>query len=140
LELFNIEVLFNQGGSISYLYKSSGKVIKNYWNINQISEYINESEKVFVIATQVFDEGIDIPAFNVVIMAGAMKKHRRLIQRSGRGMRPKEGNNCVYLFDFYDNQHVFLRKQSDVRINTYENEGYIYKSLDEIKEITGIIV
>jgi superfamily II DNA or RNA helicase len=135
---FGVETLFNQGGSISYIYKVSGSVVKNYWNIDQISDYINENEGVFVVATQVFDEGIDIPAFNVVIMAGAMKKYRRLVQRSGRGMRPKEKDNFVYIFDFYDNQHVFLRNQSDLRISTYENEGYLYKTLDEVEKITGI--
>jgi len=137
-DCYGIETLFTQGGSTSYLYKPSGKVSKNNWDIKEISDYVNENNEVIVVATQVFDEGVNIPSFNTLIIAAGMKKYRRSIQRCGRGMRPKEKDNFVYIFDFYDGQHVFLSSQSNYRIETYDHEGYIYKSLDEIKEVTGI--
>ena len=85
------------------------------------------------------DEGIDIPSFNALIMSSAMKKYRRTIQRAGRGMRPKPGDNKVYIFDFVDSMHFKLWEHSTYRIKTYELEEYEFSSsIEETSKRMGI--
>jgi superfamily II DNA or RNA helicase len=90
------------------------------------------------VTTQVLDEGIDVPAVNVLIMATGLEKYRRTVQRCGRGMRPKPGQNKVFIFDFYDENHPYLKKHSDYRMWTYREEEYdISESLEQTMEIIG---
>jgi superfamily II DNA or RNA helicase len=76
------------------------------------------SAGVFVHNT--FDEGVDIPTVGVVIMAGAGRSRIKFFQRIGRGVRKKVIVNKVYIFDFLDNAHVFLRSQSYARVEMYK--------------------
>lgn len=70
-----------------------------------------------VIASQVLDEGFDIPAIGAVILAGGGKSKIKLLQRIGRGLRrKKKGPNKVYILDFWDKQHVFMLSQSKKRL------------------------
>jgi superfamily II DNA or RNA helicase len=70
------------------------------------------------------DEGVDCPSFNALIMSTAMKKYRRTVQRVGRGMRPKQDDNSVYIFDFVDSMHPGLLEHSEYRIQTYQLEMF----------------
>jgi superfamily II DNA or RNA helicase len=72
-------------------------------------------------------------------MATGMKKYRRTVQRAGRGMRPKNGTNKVYIFDFWDENHLFLKRQSEYRLWTYREEEFdISESLNETANGMGI--
>jgi superfamily II DNA or RNA helicase len=76
------------------------------------------------IATQVLDEGIDIPSVGAVIMGGGGKSMIKLTQRLGRGLRRKKvGLNRVYILDFRDCGHVFLHSHSKTRRKFYEEAG-----------------
>jgi superfamily II DNA or RNA helicase len=76
------------------------------------------------IASPIFDEGIDVPAVDCVIMAGAGKSHIKLLQRIGRGMRHKDGNNSLIVYDFIDDNNKYLLRHSEKRIDTYVSEGF----------------
>lgn len=120
--LISNEVCFVHGESTAYLYRPSGIVSRQRWSVEDIAEYINSRDQAILITTTVLDEGLDVPVINVLIMGTAMKKYRRTVQRCGRGMRPKEGHNYVYVFDFYDDNHSYLEKHSRYRLWTYEEE------------------
>jgi ERCC4-related helicase len=138
LAAFGCEALFVHGGSNVYLYRPSGHMQHDVWTIEQIAEYVNSRERCILICTQVLDEGVDIPVINVLIMAAALKKYRRTVQRAGRGMRPKEGQNRVFIFDFWDEGHPYLVKHSDYRKWTYEREEYDFsESLNKTAEVMG---
>lgn len=137
----NGEVVFVHGDSVSYLYRPSGTVRKQRWFVDDIAEYINSRDRAILITTTVLDEGLDVPVINVLIMGTGMKKYRRTVQRCGRGMRPKEGENKVYIFDFYDNNHPYLRKQSEYRLWTYKEELFdLSPSLHKTSLCMGIPV
>lgn len=138
-EYFGNECIFVQGSSLVTIYSPSGTVKNQKWNIDDVADYVNGNKQVTVYTTTVLDEGIDIPIINVLIMATGMKKYRRSVQRSGRGMRPKDGENKVYIFDFHDNNHYFLKNQSDYRLWTYQREEFDFSdSIDHTEKVMGI--
>jgi superfamily II DNA or RNA helicase len=76
------------------------------------------------IATNIFDEGIDVPAVDTVVLAGGGKSEIRSLQRIGRGLRQKSGSNLLVVHDFLDDTNKHLFKHSEERILTYEKEGF----------------
>lgn len=77
-----------------------------------------------VVATQVFDEGIDIPDANVLILAGGGKSIIKHKQRIGRVLRPKKGENVAYIYDFYVEDYSHAQRHSSVRLSRYEKWGW----------------
>jgi len=77
-----------------------------------------------VIATQIFDEGVDIPGVDVVVLAGGSKSHVKLLQRIGRGLRRKSGKNEVIIHDFIDDINKHLLSHSESRVRIYGEEGF----------------
>lgn len=137
--LIGCECVFTHGDSTVFVYQPSGSVQRHRWRIDRIADYVNNSDRAVLITTTVLDEGVDIPLVHVLIMGTGMRKYRRTIQRSGRGMRPKPGKNIVYIFDFVDTNHPYLNKQSNERVWTYEEEEFNFSdSLRATEESMGI--
>ena len=76
------------------------------------------------IATPIFDEGVDVPSVDTVILAGGGRSHVKLLQRIGRGMRKKSGNNRLLIVDFIDDTNKYLLKHSEDRIELYYDEKF----------------
>lgn len=132
------DCVFVHGGSAAHLYNARGEHQTKHWEVDDIGHYINSRDRCVLITTQVLDEGLDVPAVNVLIMATGMEKYRRTVQRCGRGMRPKPGQNRVFIFDFYDENHPYLRKHSEYRMWTYREEEYeISESLEQTMSVLG---
>jgi len=72
-----------------------------------------------VVATQVFDEGLDIPDANAIILAQGGKSQIKHKQRIGRVLRPKPGENVAYVYDFIFNDRSYLSNHSRTRVNRY---------------------
>jgi len=79
----------------------------------------------FVLATTILDEAIDIPACDVVVMAGGGASYARTIQRMSRAMRLDPNNpnktRCI-IVDFFD-EDKYLDRHCYVRQNTYRSEA-----------------
>ena len=76
-----------------------------------------------VVATPIFDEGVDVPAVDLIILAGGGKARRRLLQRIGRGMRQKPSGKLTVM-DFVDRGNKYLARHSEARRRVYESEGF----------------
>ena len=76
------------------------------------------------IATNIFDEGIDVPAIDVVILAGGGKSRKNVLQRVGRGIRKKGGDNVLAVHDFIDDTNDYLFNHSDARVQVYKDEQF----------------
>lgn len=127
-----IDSAFVQGSATCHLYRASGGRFTQTWGMQDISKYVEDQDRCVLLTTSVGDEGVDLPQINALVMAVGNKKYRRYVQRVGRGMRPKTGDNNVYIFDFFDHQHVFLTAQSNYRLQTYVSEEFEFSSgLDE---------
>ena len=76
-----------------------------------------------MILTNIFDEGVDTPEVDALIMAAGGKSSIETLQRLGRGMRAKEDNR-VFVFDFYDTTHIYLNRHAEARRKTCEAAHY----------------
>jgi superfamily II DNA or RNA helicase len=92
-------------------------------------EYMRGKGPGVYIASTIFDEGVDVPDVNVLILAGGGKSSIKLLQRVGRGLRRKKGSNVLEVHDFIDDTNEFLLNHSEDRIDVYNKEGF------EIREV-----
>ena len=88
-----------------------------------VKELFSERNDFILIASTIFDEGVDIPEVNVLIIAAGGKSEVKTIQRVGRGLRKKKVGG-VLVFDFND-ASKFLNKHSINRIKVYQKEGFL---------------
>jgi superfamily II DNA or RNA helicase len=78
-----------------------------------------------VVASVVWQEGIDIPSLESVIVGCSGKSAIAALQRIGRGMRPATtGKSSFEVWDVYDAGNVMLERHSRARKKTYTREGY----------------
>jgi superfamily II DNA or RNA helicase len=73
----------------------------------------------FLVASTIFDVGVDIPEIQSVILAGAGKSAARAIQRVGRGLRKTARKSDVLVVDFEDREPNFLLLHSNERMWWY---------------------
>jgi hypothetical protein len=126
--------IFARGGNLLDTYEN-GKIETRDTTIAELNTMIANADKFILIGSSgVLDEGVDIVSLNCLFMAGGMKKHRRTLQRLGRIMRPKGGDNEAYTFDFLDRTHGALYKHSKSRMAVYEYEGHpCHTGLDHMR-------
>jgi superfamily II DNA or RNA helicase len=74
-----------------------------------------------LVASKIFDQGVDIPELDALILAGSGKSSGRALQRIGRVIRLAEGKDKAIIVDFYDNCK-YLKDHSESRIKIYESE------------------
>ena len=77
-----------------------------------------------LVSTNIFNEGIDVPAIRHVAIAAGGKSYVEILQRIGRGLRRKEGENVLHVTDFRDLANRYLREHSEVRMAEYERQGF----------------
>jgi len=88
---------------------------------------VKDGECKIILASSIFDQGIDIPILDSLIMAGGGKSTARVLQRIGRVMRPYNGKKNAIILDFFDNSK-YLRQHSMVRYKTCMTEKeYVVK-------------
>ena len=80
-----------------------------------------------IVATSLADEGLDVPCANVLILAGSGKAFGKIIQRTGRVLRPSEGKTHGIIYDIFDAGHGMLRNQHWQRRRHYKKAGYEIK-------------
>jgi len=91
----------------------------------EIKEKFNNEGGFVLIASPIFDEGVDIPEINVLMHAAGGKSEVKTIQKTGRGLRLKKDNENLLVYDFNDKNSKFLDKHSKKRIKTYKQEGFL---------------
>ena len=93
----------------------------------EVKEAFTNGEYKCLIASSVFDIGVDIPALDALVLGGGGKSSVRALQRIGRVIRPAPGKKDAYVVDFIDNAK-YLDEHSATRITIYETEpGFIIK-------------
>lgn len=86
-----------------------------------------------LVASKIFDQGVDIPELDALVLAGSGKSSGRALQRIGRVIRLAKGKEKAIIVDFYDNCK-YLKDHSESRIKIYESEP-AFKILMPKKEI-----
>jgi superfamily II DNA or RNA helicase len=75
-----------------------------------------------VIASSIYDEGVDIPKLRELFLACGGKSAIKIIQRVGRLLRPHPDKNYAIIHDFVDNDGKWLMRQSTERHKMLSNE------------------
>ena len=104
-----VKAIFLQG-------KSSAKVRE------QVKQQLVTKQTWCVITTKIWNEGIDIPSLDVVVLGFVGKATSRSMQAIGRGLRRTEEKDRVEIIDFLD-PYKFLASHLVLRLTTYVKEG-----------------
>jgi superfamily II DNA or RNA helicase len=78
-----------------------------------------QGEVPVLIATQLLDEGVDIPCLSRVFLAWPSKARGRTIQRVGRVMRPHPDKPDARVIDVVDRRVAPLARQAARRATLY---------------------
>ena len=77
-----------------------------------------------LVTTLLADEGVDVPAVNVLMLVGGGKSYVKAIQRVGRGLRIKEDGTSLEVIEFLDLTNKFLEKHAQDRKSTRLNSSH----------------
>lgn len=132
--------MLDKGYQILILFKQikHGRILQEYLtkhNIecaildgrNSLAERIDIKEQLLakklhvVLASTIYDLGVDIVSLSGLILAGGGNSPVRTIQRIGRVIRGFPGKNIAAVVDFYD-QARFLKNHSVERYKSYAQE------------------
>lgn len=96
---------------------------------NEIKKELIAKNIDLILASTIFDIGLDLPELSALILAGGGKSSIRALQRIGRVIRMIPGKQFAAVVDFFD-QAKFLKKHSMIRHEIYSSEqGFkVYKS------------
>lgn len=100
----------------------------------EVKQMLDDGKINLILASTIFDIGIDIPMLNALVLCGGGKSSVRTNQRLGRILRPFNGKKIAAVVDFYDNVK-FLKKHSIERCEIYQSEdGFkVYPCKEMIK-------
>ncbi len=82
-------------------------------------EKLNEGELDVVFAVDMFNEGVDLPNVDTIMMLRPTESRILWLQQFGRGLRVSEGKDHLRVIDYIGNHRAFLLKPEDaVRTGT----------------------
>jgi len=87
----------------------------------EVKNAIEENQLQAVLASRIFDIGVDIPSLSGLVIAGAGKSSVRALQRIGRVIRKYPGKTKAAVVDFAD-QATYLSKHARIRKKIYSME------------------
>jgi len=96
---------------------------KNKDRIQAIKDLQSGKEKA-IIATTIFDEGVDLPELRTLIFAGGGKSTVAQLQRIGRGVRNAKGKYEILVIDFKDTSGAIMKRHSAARCKVWKEEGF----------------
>lgn len=88
---------------------------------NEAKEMINNGEIDVILASSIFDLGVDITILNALVLGSGGKSIIRTLQRVGRIIRKHPGKKFAAVVEFYD-QTKYLKKHSLRRAEIYLSE------------------
>ena len=126
-------ILGDNKTTISYTNRNGNIITEEVSNIEFLSgsddtarrlavlEAVKQNVCKIIIASTIFDEGMDLPQLDTLILAGGGKSSTRAYQRIGRVLRTYPGKTKAFIFDFDDETPIFKR-HARVRRKLYEEE------------------
>ncbi len=109
--------MFENAGIRCALLSGNDKLEKR----NLIKTQLNNNEIDCIIASVIFDIGLDLPILSGLVLAGPTKSFTRVLQRVGRIIRKYPGKKHAAVVDFYDDIR-YLKTHSKKRFETYSTE------------------
>ena len=85
---------------------------KSEINRSDSIEKLRKGEIEILFSVDLFNEGVDIPAVDTILMIRPTESKIIFLQQFGRGLRKAEGKEKVVVIDFIGNHKSFLEKPS----------------------------
>jgi len=110
--------------NINYRYVT-GEVSKT--ERDEIRDDFKKGSVDLILASTVYDQGIDLPALDALVLAGGGKSTAKALQRIGRVIRgnPNGGKKDALVVETYDQSH-YVKKHSIMRYKIYKTEPGFY--------------
>lgn len=89
---------------------------------NYIRQAFIDDEIDLIIASVVYDQGVNLPNLDALVLAGSGKSTGRTLQRLGRVIRAHPGKKDAIVIDFLDNAK-YLADHSAKRVEIYRREA-----------------
>lgn len=100
---------------------------------------LGEGDLQVVIGTSIFDQGVDAPAIDAIVLAVGERADVRIPQRIGRGLRRKGGPNTCVVVDFLDKSHNWMKAQTKERGVIFNAMGApIFTGWDALLQLPGV--
>jgi len=107
------------------LIELKNKIQENSKNRNLFRKKLNERKIKCIIATRIWNEGINIPTLNTIILAGAGKSETETIQSGSRAFTKAENKEHGLLIDLFDPNYKSFVTHFGHRISMYCDLGWI---------------
>lgn len=120
LELMHEELMKQNGDALAVVL--TGRVKKDLRK--EIVNDLRFGDLNIVFATQLADEGLDIPRLDTIILTFPSSSTMKLEQQLGRIMRSFAGKEEARIYDIYDPKVPRLMKQAMRRRAFYKTHGY----------------
>ncbi len=88
---------------------------------NKVKQRLLKRELNLVLASTIFEIGVDISSLSGLVLAGGGRSRLRATQKVGRLVRSFPGKKHVAIIDFHDNAK-YLKNHSKIRLDVYESE------------------
>lgn len=128
----NLAALFD-AENIKYEYLSGTDSLEKRM---EVKNRLLNNESNLVLASSIYDQGIDVPSLSALILAGSGKSSTLTLQRIGRTIRIHKNKKYAAIVDFYDDVR-YLKNHSKIRYKIYRSEdGFkliIPKNIPELK-------
>jgi superfamily II DNA or RNA helicase len=123
--------IVDHGSTLLRMLRSAGIETEFVWGLKTKEQRLAAVERLergdaqALVASVVFQEGIDIPSLRSVVVASGGKSVIAALQRIGRGMRTDGGRKLVFsVYDVLDVGAASLERHARRRMNTYVRESY----------------
>lgn len=103
-------------------------------------EELERNERRIVIATPIFNTGINVPALGLGIIAGGGSSENRIVQQAGRFVRKHELKRATIVVDFEDTEPYYLYANYRERLNSLNKRfPNCERKLKSVREFEGVL-
>lgn len=117
----------SRGGQCVWRYVADGSLEEYEDPDDAVQDEFVDRQFDVLIGSAIYDESVDIPEINCLIVCSGLKKSTRVLQRVGRAIRPETKDATtehVEIWDFDDRMHYVLKHHSKARSEEYINQGF----------------
>lgn len=105
---------------------------------NNVVDLFSRRRDFALLTSSIFDEGANVPEIRAVVFAGARRAPVELLQRIGRGIRKKDGDNTLTIVDFRPSHCAMLADQYEDRRAVYRSEGFPVQRILDITRLSEV--
>lgn len=96
-------------------------------------EALSKGELDVVFSVDMFNEGIDVPSVDTLLMLRPSESKILWLQQFGRGLRRSEGKEFVSVIDYIGNHRSFLQGAAALLLEKGDRQGELRAKLEDIE-------